>query len=213
MTSKKCLVMNLKVGRGGRGGPNSLLDKCPPHHRGAGPASKRSLTNNSPLNSKTSNAATNSNINNSSFPPMLPKYGDAFLSAVTPRVPSRYPTSTSHTSHPHPAAPSLHPFYMAVAPTMHLNPHPNSGINPYKLPTTLSHLLEHLTASSPPHQPRISDAEDDKKMEEVVEEEKENEIGNDTQNQEKKDNGGKGIYFSGSQILMFTKIIILSRML
>ena len=121
---------------------------------------------------------------------MLPKYGDAFLPAVTPRVPSRYPTSTSHTSHPHPAAPSLHPFYMAVAPTMHLNPHPNSGINPYKLPTTLSHLLEHLT--SPSHQPRISGAEDDKKMEEEVEEEKENEIGNDTQNQEKKDNEGKG---------------------
>jgi len=192
MTSKKCLVMNLKVGRGGRGGPNSLLDKCPPHHRGAGPASKRSLTNNSPLNSNTSNAATNSSVNNNSFPPMLPKYGDAFLSAVTPRVPSRYPTSTSHTSHPHPAAPSLHPFYMAVAPTMHLNPHPNSGINPYKLPPTLSHLLEHLNASSP-HQPRISGAEDDKKMEEVVEEEKENEIGNDTQNQENKDNGGKGI--------------------
>ncbi|GFG33359.1 hypothetical protein Cfor_09990, partial [Coptotermes formosanus] len=114
MTSKKCLVMNLKVGRGGRGGPNSLLDKCPPHHRGAGPASKRSLTNHSPLNNNTSNATTNSSMNNNSFPPMLPKYGDAFLSAVTPRVPSRYPTTTSH---PHPAAPNLHPFYMAVAPT------------------------------------------------------------------------------------------------
>jgi hypothetical protein len=65
-----------------------------------------------------------------------------------------------------------------------------------------------LTASSPPHQPRIYGAEDDKKVEEVVEEEKENEIGNDTQNQDKKDNGGKGIEFIGSQILMFTKIII-----
>jgi hypothetical protein len=82
---------------------------------------------------------------------------------------------------------------MAVAPTLHLNPHPNSGINPYKLPTTLSHLLEHLTASSPPHHPIISGAEDDKKMEEVVEEEKEREIGNDAQNQEEKDSRGKGI--------------------
>lgn len=182
--------MNLKVGRGGRGGPNSLLDKCPPHHRGAGPASKRSLTNHSPLNNNTSNATTNSSMNNNSFPPMLPKYGDAFLSAVTPRVPSRYPTTTSH---PHPAAPNLHPFYMAVAPTVHLNPHPNSGINPYKLPASLSHLLEHLTASSPPHQPRICVAEGNKKMEEVVEEEKENEVGSDTQNQEKKGDGGKVI--------------------
>jgi hypothetical protein len=82
---------------------------------------------------------------------------------------------------------------MAVAPTMHLNPHPNSGINPYKLPASLSHLLEHLTASSPPHQPRICVAEGDRKMEEAVEEEKENEVDNDTQNQEKKDDAGKGI--------------------
>jgi hypothetical protein len=82
---------------------------------------------------------------------------------------------------------------MAVAPTVHLNPHPNSGINPYKLPASLSHLLEHLTASSPPHQPRICVAEGNKKMEEVVEEEKENEVGSDTQNQEKKGDGGKVI--------------------
>jgi hypothetical protein len=124
---------------------------------------------------------------NNSFPPILPKYGDAFLSAVSPRVPGRYPTSTSH---PHPTTPSLHPFYMAVAPPMHLNPHPNSGINPYKLPASLSHLLEHLTASSPRHQPRISIAEDDKK----IEEEKENETNGDVQNEEKRDNGGKEIY-------------------
>ncbi|PNF44128.1 hypothetical protein B7P43_G03183 [Cryptotermes secundus] len=185
MTSKKCLVMNLKVGRGGRGGPNSLLDKCPPHHRGAGHASKRSLTNNSPLNSNTSNATTSSNMTNNTFPPILPKYGDTFLSAVTPRIPSRYSTS-----HPHPPTPSLHPFYMAVAPTMHLNPNPNSGINSYKLPASLSNLLEHLTTSSPPHQPRLSIAECDKRMDEAVEQEKGNETANNTQNQEKKDDGG-----------------------
>jgi hypothetical protein len=79
---------------------------------------------------------------------------------------------------------------MAVAPTMHLNPHPNSGINPFKLPASLSHLLEHLSASSPPPQPRISVAEDGKKMEEV-EEEKENETDVDTQNQETKYDRGK----------------------
>jgi hypothetical protein len=80
---------------------------------------------------------------------------------------------------------------MAVAPTMHLNPHPNSGINPYKLPAPLSHLLDHFTASSPPHQPRISIAEDDKKIEEELEEEKENETDADTKHQEKKYDGGK----------------------
>ncbi|KDR08134.1 hypothetical protein L798_01658, partial [Zootermopsis nevadensis] len=186
MTSKKCLIMNLKVGRGGRGGPNSLLDKCAPHHRSAGPASKRSLANNSPLNSNTSNTTANSNMNNTTFPHMLPKYGDSFLSAVSPRIPGRFPAASSH---PHTAAPSLHHFYMAVAPTMHLNPHPNSGINPYKLPASFSHLLEHLTASSPPHQPRMSILEDGKKMEGEVEEEKENETDGDTQNQETKYDG------------------------
>lgn len=182
--------MNLKVGRGGRGGPNSLLDKCPPHHRGAGHASKRSLTNNSPLNSNTSSATTSSNMNNNSFPPILPKYGDTFLSAVTPRIPGRYSTSASH---PHAATPSLHPFYMAVAPTMHLNPNPNSGISSYKLPASLSHLLEHLTTPSPPQQPRVSIAECDEKMEEAVEQEKDNETENDTRNKEKKDDAGKAI--------------------
>jgi hypothetical protein len=82
---------------------------------------------------------------------------------------------------------------MAVAPTMHLNPHPNSGINSYKLPASLSHLLEHLTTSSPPHQPRISIAECNKKMEEVMKQEKENETESDTRNLEKKDDGGKVI--------------------
>jgi hypothetical protein len=83
---------------------------------------------------------------------------------------------------------------MAVAPTMHLNPNPNSGINSYKLPASLSHLLEHLTTSSPPQQPRVSIADCDNKMEEAVEQEKDNETENGTQNQEKEDAGGKAIY-------------------
>ncbi|KAJ9585913.1 hypothetical protein L9F63_020447, partial [Diploptera punctata] len=162
MTSKKCLVMNLKVGRGGRSGPNSLLDKCPPHLRGAGPASKRAL-NSSPLNSNV-NSIANPNINNNSFPPILPKYGDAvaFLSAV--RGPGGYPAPTSH---PHPSNPSLHPFYMA-APTMHLSP--PSGMNPYKFQASLNHLLEHIAATSPSHQTKISLVDEDKKMEDTVEE-------------------------------------------
>jgi hypothetical protein len=85
---------------------------------------------------------------------------------------------------------------MGVASTMHLNPHPNSGINSYKLPASLSHLLEQLTTSSPPHQHqhRVSITECDKKMEQVVEQERENETESDTQNQEKKDDGGKVTY-------------------
>ncbi|PSN56925.1 hypothetical protein C0J52_07416 [Blattella germanica] len=188
MTSKKCLVMNLKVGRGGRSGPNSLLDKCPPHIRGSGPGSKRSL-NPSPLNNNPVNVG-NPNINNNSFPPILPKYGDAvataaFLSAVTPRGPGGYPSAASH----HPSAPSLHPFYMAAAPTMHLNP--PSGINPYKLPATLSHLLDHLTANSPPHQVKITVMEEDEKMEESVKEENEKDnVGGETENLRKKSEEG-----------------------
>nr|CAD7423686.1 unnamed protein product [Timema monikensis] len=109
---------HLKVGRGGRG--PSLLDKCPtPQQRGT-TASKRGamgiIGNNN-----------NNNVNNNNtFPPIMPKYGEyrGYL--------------------PPPPAPSLHPFYMAAAPTMHLN-------SPYKLPA-LGHLLEQLTASSPPQQ-------------------------------------------------------------
>jgi hypothetical protein len=90
---------------------------------------------------------------------------------------------------------------MAVAPTMHLNPNPSSGINSYKLPASLSNLLEHLTTSSPPQQPRASIAECDKKMEEAVEQERGSEAESDTQNQETKNDGGKAIYLIGfSQI-------------
>jgi hypothetical protein len=80
---------------------------------------------------------------------------------------------------------------MAVAPAMHLNPQPNSGINSYKLPASLSHLLEQLSTSSPPHQPRVSITECDKKMEEVVEQERENETESDARHQQKKDDRGK----------------------
>ncbi|KAJ4450000.1 hypothetical protein ANN_01407 [Periplaneta americana] len=201
MTSKKCLVMNLKVGRGGRGGPNSLLDKCPPHHRGAGPASKRALANPSPLNS---NASTNPGVNNS-FPPLLPKYGDAaaataaLFSAVSPRVAGGYPAPTSH---PHPTASNLHPFYLPAAPAVHLNPHHSAGLQHYKFPPNLTHLLDHLTSASPPHHHRITAAEDDRRLDEPVEEEREKEKESEPAEQkaeDKKNGPGKKMYHLWSQ--------------
>ncbi|XP_066994900.2 zinc finger protein 1 [Anabrus simplex] len=165
MTSKKCLVMNLKVGRGR--GPNALLDKCPSQQHRI-PGGKRGMNN---------NITNSSNNNNNAFAPILPKYSDAaaaaFLSAVTPRVPGAYPPAS-----PHPA-PSLHPFYMAAAPTMHLSPHPPSGMNPYKLPQSLSHLLEHFT-TAPTHS-HLTVAEEERKLEEAsVEQESSKSIDFDT---------------------------------
>ncbi|CAH1101279.1 unnamed protein product, partial [Psylliodes chrysocephalus] len=65
MTSKKCLVMNVKLGRT-RAPTNSLLDKNTQHNRGA----KRS--NISPINN---NITTSPNHN--SYLPILPKYPEA----------------------------------------------------------------------------------------------------------------------------------------
>ncbi|XP_063230752.1 zinc finger protein 1 isoform X2 [Bacillus rossius redtenbacheri] len=126
MTSKKCLVMNLKVGRGGR---SSMLDKCSSgQQRGPG-ARKRGevmmpIGNNNNNNNNINSININNN-NNASFPPILPKYGEFLLRGYHP-----------------PPAPSLNPFFMAAAPTMHQG-------SPYKL-QTLNHLLEHLSATSPP---------------------------------------------------------------
>ena len=186
MTSKKCLVMNLKVGRGGRSGPNSLLDKCPPHLRGTGPGAKRAL-NSSPLNSNVINSIGNPNLNNNSFPTILPKYNEAAVAYISAAVRGHggYPAPTSHA---HPPTPSLHPFYMA-APTMHLSP--PAGMNSLKLQASINQILEQL-ASSPPHQAKISLAEEDKKMDDIVEENYDKDImAGESQNSEKKSHQGK----------------------
>ncbi|EEB10085.1 zinc finger protein, putative [Pediculus humanus corporis] len=101
MTSKKCLVINLKVNRG-RGGVG--MDK--------------------------------SQINRNIGGGIMPKYGDAtaaFFSAAAPR-----------SAFPSPSPSGLHPFYMATAPTMHLN---NAAMRAYGIPA-LSHFLEQFATPS-----------------------------------------------------------------
>lgn len=134
MTSKKCLVMNLKMGRNrASSASNSLLDK---NHQS--PSSR--------LQKRSSTTSLNNNIttspNHNSYLPILPKYSEAaaaaFLSVMAPRDPS-YPPPTS--------TPAMHPFYM-TPPALHLGPtgHPMS---PYTMPASLGQLLEQLQTGSP----------------------------------------------------------------
>ena len=140
MTSKKCLVINLKVNRG-RGGVG--MDKSQ-INRNIGGGSKRNITNNNNnnnnnINSLKANLNLNSNMSmpsNNSFPGIMPKYGDAtaaFFSAAAPR-----------SAFPSPSPSGLHPFYMATAPTMHLN---NAAMRAYGIPA-LSHFLEQFATPS-----------------------------------------------------------------
>lgn len=169
MTSKKCLVMNLKVNRG-RGAIG--MDKTQINRNIGSGGNKRNITNNNNISSLKGNlnmAANNLNMN-ANFPSVIPKFGEAtaaaFLSAVAPR-----------TNFPTPSAPGLHPFYMATAPSMHLN---NSAMHPYM--PALSHLLETFAPSNMLMNPKKERDdykeekqrdEEDEKVEEVKEESKE----------------------------------------
>lgn len=131
MTSKKCLVMNLKLGRA-RGSPgNSLLDKAATQNS-RGP--KRIPTN--PLNN---NIATSPNHN--AYLPILPKYSEAAAAFLHTSLASNH---------------AIHPFYMTH--TGLLN---SSGptISPYSMPS-LNHILEQLQGASP-HRPQFLEAADD----------------------------------------------------
>lgn len=127
MTSKKCLVMNLKMGRSRT--TNSLLDK---NHLQPSRAPKR------PLTTALNNNLTTSPNHNSPYLPILPKYSEAaaaFLSVMAPRDGAYPPTSLSST-------PGL-PFYMT--PPLHLG---TSGhISPYM--SGIGQLLEHLQTQRP----------------------------------------------------------------
>ena len=111
MTSKKCLVMNLKVGRG-----RATSDRSP---QPVAPQSRKKENNNHNL----------INNNNHSFP-LLPRYGELFQ----------------------PSTPSLAPYY--IAPPLHQLP-------PYKFPTALASMIEHLTQVK--HEPE--DREEEVKIE------------------------------------------------
>lgn len=131
MTSKKCLVMNLKLGRT-RGSPgNSLLDKSLSQgSRG----SKRIPTN--PLNN---NITTSPNHN--AYLPILPKYTEAAAALLHTSLASNH---------------AIHPFY--IPPTSLLN---NAGptITPYSMPS-LNHILEQLQGNSP-HRPQFIESTDE----------------------------------------------------
>lgn len=133
MTSKKCLVMNLKMGRN-RTTSNSLLDKTQlPQSRGP----KRS-----PINTALNNNISTSPNHNTPYLPILPKYAinsetAAFLSVMASHDGAYPPSSLAN-------ATGLHPFYMT--PPLHLGAtaHPMS---PYT--ASLGQLLEQLQTQSP----------------------------------------------------------------
>lgn len=130
MTSKKCLVMNLKLGRTRIPTNNSLLEKNA-NLNARGP--KRTTPN--PLNN---NITTSPNHN--AYLPILPKYSAeaaaAFLSS-----------SLANTA--------MHPFYL-TPPSM-LNP-TGHAISPYSVPN-LGHILEQLQSASPHRPPMIEQQE------------------------------------------------------
>ncbi|XP_047528453.1 zinc finger protein 1 isoform X1 [Vanessa atalanta] len=157
MTSKKCLVMNLKMGRIKPNNPALNPDRSP----------SRKRTNAMVASQLNNNIAPNGN----SFLPILPKYNDAaaafFASMSTPE---------NNFHRPPLGQPGINPFYMP--PGMPLSP--ANGIAPYSFPTSLSQLFEQL-ASQQYHQRKIENpspkqmglpsADPEDLIEEVIEDE------------------------------------------
>ncbi|XP_023309886.1 zinc finger E-box-binding homeobox protein zag-1 [Anoplophora glabripennis] len=119
MTSKKCLVMNLKLGRSRAPSNSSLLDKNVQQNL-RGP--KRSSM--SPINN---NITTSPNHNK--YLPILPKYSEAAAAAL-------FQSSLA-------GNPTMSPFYLAPPSLLNAG-HP---ISPYTVPA-LGHLLEQLQQQS-----------------------------------------------------------------
>lgn len=125
MTSKKCLVMNLKLGRTRMPTNNSLLEKNA-NLNARGP--KRTSSN--PLNN---NITTSPNHN--AYLPILPKYTEAAAAFLQSSL----------------ANPAMHSFYLT--PPAMLNPS-GHAISPYSVPN-LGHLLEQLQSASPHRAPIV----------------------------------------------------------
>ncbi|XP_063360114.1 zinc finger protein 1 isoform X2 [Cydia amplana] len=149
MTSKKCLVMNLKMGRIKPNNPALNPDRSPSRKRANAMASQ-----------------LNNNIapNGSSFLPILPKYNEAAFFA-----------NMSQDNGFHRSPLGRMPFY--IPPGMPMSP--ANGIAPYSFPAPLTQLLEQLASSqyyqskienpmSPKRSPHPTDPED--MIEEVTEE-------------------------------------------
>ncbi|VVC90972.1 unnamed protein product [Leptidea sinapis] len=131
MTSKKCLVMNLKMGRIKPNNPALNPDRSPSRKRANAMAASQ-------LNN---NIATNGN-----FLPIMPKYNEAaaFFASMS-QDPNLY--------RPHLGQPGLNPFYMP--PGMPMSP--EGGITPYSFPASLSQLFQQL-ASQQYHHRKLEDS-------------------------------------------------------
>ncbi|XP_048517162.1 zinc finger protein 1 isoform X2 [Dendroctonus ponderosae] len=117
MTSKKCLVMNLKLGRTRAAINNQLMDKN--ISQSIKGSTKR------PSGSPINNNISNSPNHNASYLPILPKYPEAAAALFQ-----------SHMS----GNPSMAPFYFSTPHSILNTPH---TINPYSA-SAINHLLEQL---------------------------------------------------------------------
>lgn len=125
MTSKKCLVMNLKMGRIKPNNPALNPDRSPSRKR--------------PNAMMASQLNNNISANGNAFLPILPKYNDstaAFFASMSPQEPNNFHRSPL-------GQPGMHPFYMP--PGMPVSP--ASGITPYSFPTALGQLFEQLAST------------------------------------------------------------------
>ncbi|XP_049870034.1 zinc finger protein 1 isoform X2 [Pectinophora gossypiella] len=123
MTSKKCLVMNIKMGRIKPTNPALNPERSPSRKRTSAMVASQ-LNNNIPPNGN-------------SFLPILPKYNEAaaFFASIS---------SQDNNFHRAPLAQTgMNPFYMP--PGMPMSP--ASGITPYSFPASLSQLFEQLASS------------------------------------------------------------------
>ncbi|XP_068631401.1 zinc finger protein 1 isoform X2 [Battus philenor] len=122
-TSKKCLVMNLKMGRIKPNNPALHPDRSPSRKRASAMVASQ----------------LNNNIvpNGNSFLPIMPKYSDAsaFFASMSAQESSFHRAPL--------AQPGIHPFYMP--PGMPLSP--ANGIAPYSFPTSLSQLFEQIAST------------------------------------------------------------------
>lgn len=137
-TSKKCLVMNLKMGR--------IKPNNPALNPNRSPARKRASAS-----TLVASHLNNNLLPNGAFLPLMPKYNDAtaFFASM-----SAQDNNFSRAPLPQPA---LNPFYLPTGVPLS----PAAGIAPYSFPSTLSQLFERI-ASTQYHQRKIENVIDAK---------------------------------------------------
>ncbi|RZF48456.1 hypothetical protein LSTR_LSTR007941 [Laodelphax striatellus] len=153
MTSKKCLVMNLKVNQ--RGSNRNISGDLSLKQQNANSGGQLSVYRNEvpgPPTMKRPKMMTG--INNNITPLYNPKYSDTSAAFL-----QNFPLPPTAATPGHPSF--LHPFFSHG---LHLNSAQNS---PYNFPASLSHLLEQLTTNSQPP----SNNNDSLKITEVTEDE------------------------------------------